>query len=160
MAVFEQTQAERRERPLAAYATLATVFAGSLGGFVALRRSEGGLPERIPPADVVMLGVATHKLSRLITKARIASFMRAPFAEPRAEGELPGEVDDRAVGDGLQRAVGQLVTCPHCLSMWIAAGFAAGLVSAPRETRLVAAMLDAVTVSDFLQVAYRKTAVD
>jgi hypothetical protein len=99
-----------------------------------------------------MIGVATHKLSRLITKDRISAFVRAPFAEPRGESPMPGEVEDRARGDGLQAAVGQLLTCPHCLSMWLAAGFAGGLVTLPRETRLVAAMLSSVAVSDFLQV--------
>ena len=147
-----------QQRPLGAYAVLATTFAGGFGAFLASRRANGGLPERIPPADVVLLGIATHKLARLIAKDKIAAFVRAPFAEPRAPGAVPGEVEDRAKGDGLQGAVGQLLTCPHCLSMWIAAGLTGGLVVAPRETRLVAATLTTATVSDFLQAGYRKTA--
>ena len=147
-----------QQRPLGAYAVLATTFAGGFGAFLASRRANGGLPERIPPADVVLLGIAKHKLARLIAKDKIAAFVRAPFAEPRAPGAVPGEVEDRAKGDGLQGAVGQLLTCPHCLSMWIAAGLTGGLVVAPRETRLVAATLTTATVSDFLQAGYRKTA--
>jgi Protein of unknown function (DUF1360) len=147
-----------QQRPLGAYAVLAATFAGGFGAFVASRRANGGLPERIPPSDVVLLGVATHKLSRLIAKDKIAAFVRAPFAEPRAAGSVPGEVEDRAKGDGLQGAVGQLLTCPHCLSVWIAAGFAGGMVVAPRETRLIAVTLSTATLSDFLQVGYRKTA--
>lgn len=149
---------DQQQRPLAAYAVLAATFAAGFGAFVASRRGNGGLPERIPPTDVVLLGVATHKLSRLIAKDKIAAFVRAPFAEPRAAGAVPGEVEDRAKGDGLQSAVGQLLTCPHCLSMWIAAGFAGGLVVAPRETRLLAATLSTATLSDFLQAGYRRTA--
>ena len=147
-----------QQRPLGAYAVLATTFAGGFGAFLASRRANGGLPERIPPADGVLLGIATHTLARLIAKDKIAAFVRAPFAEPRAPGAVPGEVEDRAKGDGLQGAVGQLLTCPHCLSMWIAAGLTGGLVVAPRETRLVAATLTTATVSDFLQAGYRKTA--
>jgi len=150
--------AEQRNRPLVAYAALASCFGAGVGSFVAWRRAEGGLPERIDPADVVLMGVATHKLSRVVTKDKIASFVRAPFAEPRADGSLPGEVEDRARGEGLRAAVGQLLTCPHCLSMWVGAGLSAGLVTAPRETRLVAATLSAVTLSDFLQAAYRRAA--
>jgi hypothetical protein len=152
------TQQTRPQRPLGAYAVLATTFTGSFGAFVASRRANGGLPERIPPGDIVLLGIATHKLARLIAKDKIAAFVRAPFAEPHAPGAVPGEVEDRAKGDGLQGAVGQLLTCPHCLSMWIAAGLTGGLVVAPRETRLIAATVSTATVSDFLQAGYRKTA--
>lgn len=151
-------QQQPRQRPLAAYAVLASAFAGGFGAFLARRRANGELPEQVAPTDVVLLGVATHKLSRLIAKDRITAFVRAPFAEPRATGAVPGEVEDRPKGDGLQGAVGQLLICPHCLSMWIAAGFAGGLVVAPRETRLVATTLSAATVSDFLQAGYRKLA--
>lgn len=149
---------EKPNPPLLAYATLASCFGAGFGSFVAWRRAEGGLPERIAPADIVLMGVATHKLARLVAKDKIASFVRAPFAEPLRTGAVPGEVEDRAKGKGLRRAVGQLMTCPHCLSMWVGAGFTAGLVTAPRETRLVAATLASVTLSDFLQVGYRKTA--
>lgn len=150
--------AEQRNRPLAAYATLAGVFGTGFGSFVAWRRSQGGLPERIDPADVILMGIATHKLSRTVTKAKVASFVRAPFAEPKADGSLPGEVEDSARGEGLRAAVGQLLTCPHCFSMWAGAALAAGLVTAPRETRLVAATLSSVTLSDFLSAAYRRAA--
>lgn len=147
-----------RERPLAAYGGLAACFGAGYGSFLAWRRSEGGLPERIDPTDILLLGVATHKVSRMVAKDRIAAFVRAPFAEPRAGGSVPGEVEDRAKGQGLKGAVGQLVTCPHCLSMWVGAGLTAALVTAPRETRLVAATLSSVTVADFLQASYRRVA--
>lgn len=150
--------ADQRKRPLGSYAALATAFGTGFGSFVAWRRADGGLPERIEAEDILLMGVAAHKLSRLVAKDKIAAFARAPFAEPRADGDIPGEVEDRAKGDGMQGAIGQLITCPHCLSMWLGAGFTAGLVVAPRETRLVAATLASVTVSDFLQAAYRNVA--
>jgi hypothetical protein len=149
---------EPRDRPLLAYAALAGSFGAGCGSFLAWRRSEGGLPEHLELGDVLLLGIATHKVSRLLAKDKITAFVRAPFAEPRAPGSVPGEVEDRAKGRGLRAAVGQLMTCPHCLSMWIGAGFSAGLVTAPRETRLIAATLASVTLSDFLQAGYRKTA--
>ena len=43
--------------------------------------------------------------------------------------------------DGLRHSIGELITCPFCLDVWIAAGFTIGLVFAPRLTRLVAAAL-------------------
>jgi hypothetical protein len=41
-----------------------------------------------------------------------------------------------------------------CLAQWIATAFGAGLVFAPRQTRLVMAVLSAVAGSDFLQYVY------
>jgi hypothetical protein len=40
--------------------------------------------------------------------------------------------------------------------MWIAAGFAAGLVLAPRATRWSASVLATVFASDLLQVLYKR----
>jgi hypothetical protein len=48
-----------------------------------------------------------------------------------------------------------LFLCPFCLAQWIGATHAMGLVFAPRVTRLIAAMMSVVAVSDFLQLAYR-----
>jgi hypothetical protein len=51
--------------------------------------------------------------------------------------------------------IGELFLCPFCLAQWIGATHAMGLVFAPRVTRLIAAMMSVVAVSDFLQLAYR-----
>ena len=143
------------EQPLAGRITLLTAFGASLAAATAAARVTGHAPpERPHPADVVMAGMATHKLSRLLTKAKVTSFVRAPFTEyERPRGH--GEVDERPRGHGARRAVGELLTCPYCLSQWISAGFAAGLVFAPRATRLVAGSYSAQALADFLQLAYR-----
>lgn len=39
----------------------------------------GRLPEGYRAGDLVLLGVATFKLSRLISKDRVTAFLRAPF---------------------------------------------------------------------------------
>lgn len=100
-----------------------------------------------------MLGVATHKLSRLIAKDSVGAVFRAPFTTfEKATGN--GEVHDDGRGKGLRHAVGELVTCPFCLAVWTATALAYGLVLAPRATRLVLSVLSTVWVSDVLQLAY------
>lgn len=142
------------ERPLAAYAALAGTYLSVSGGsLLALRRSKRALPERIDPTDVLLIGVASHKLSRLITKDKVASFIRAPFTRYE-ESSGQGEVEEEPVGHGLRLAVGELLICPYCLSQWTATGFSLGLIAAPRFTRLLATVFVASTISDFLQVAY------
>jgi len=101
----------------------------------------------------VLVGVASHKLSRLISKDRVTSFVRAPFTEfEQSAGH--GEVDEKPRGRGLRRSLGELLICPYCLAQWVTAGFAVGLVYAPRATRLVATVYTAEAISDFLQLAY------
>jgi Protein of unknown function (DUF1360) len=145
-----------QERPLGGYATLMGLFGLAVGGFATwMRRSGRELPERIAPGDLALITLATHKTSRLVAKDRVTSTVRAPFT--RFEGDAgPGEVSEKARGRGLRRAVGELLICPYCIGLWIAAAFAAGLVVSPRATRWVASVLTAVFGSDLLQIAYKK----
>jgi hypothetical protein len=125
-----------------------------VGSLVAAERSGRKLPDSFSTRDVVMVGLATHKISRLISKDKITSFVRAPFVryqEPAGRGEVSEEVRG---GTGLRMTFGELLACPYCLGQWIVGALAVGLVAAPRPTRLVAAMYSAETVADFLQLAY------
>jgi hypothetical protein len=150
--------AEPRELPVEGYATLMGLFVGLVGGFSAWVRASGReLPENVSASDLALVTVATHKASRLIAKDRVTSAVRAPFTVVEEDrGPSRRKVRERARGRGMRRAVGELVLCPYCLSVWIAAAFAAGLVVAPRPTRWAAGVLTAVFGSDVLQIAYRK----
>ncbi len=144
-----------QERPLGSYAILAGTYGtGLAASLVALRARHHGLPERPAASDLLLVGVATHKLSRLIAKDKVTSFIRAPFTRFQ-EQSGQGEVEEAPCGHGLRFAVGELLVCPYCLSQWIATGLTLGLVGAPRFTRLLSSVLVAHTISDFLQVAYR-----
>ena len=77
-----------------------------------------------------------------------------PFTELEGPGG-PAELEERARGTGARRAVGELLTCPYCLSLWVVSIFSIGLLFAPRLTRFFAAVLSALTISDFLQIAYK-----
>jgi hypothetical protein len=151
---FEGYASEEQRPPLASYAAMSVVFLGGCAAFlVAARRNRIDLPERISTTDLMVIGAATHKLSRLIAKDKITSFLRAPFRRYQ-DAAGPAELSEETRGEGLQAAVGELLGCPYCLGLWIAAGMTGGLVVAPRETRLVSSALAALTVSDFLQLGY------
>lgn len=143
-------------RPLDGYLVAMGAFgalAGSLAG--AARLSNAPVPERPALADVALLSIATHKLSRLVAKDAVTSPLRAPFtrySESAGAAELNEEVRDE--GSTVRHGIGELVTCPFCLAVWVATGLTGGLVLAPRLTRLAATVLTATAVSDFLQMAY------
>jgi hypothetical protein len=152
---FDDYAGPAERPPLLAYAILATVFNTLFAAALALaKRSGRELPERIGANDLVMIGTASHKLSRLISKDKVTSPLRAPFTELEGGGG-PGELEERSRGSGARKAIGELLVCPYCLGLWVVAGFAVGILFAPRLTRFLAAVFSALTISDFLQIAYK-----
>ncbi|GAA1265221.1 DUF1360 domain-containing protein [Sphaerisporangium rubeum] len=144
------------ERPLGSYVRVLGVYGGAVAGLVALGKVTGKqIPEKIRLMDLALMGMATHRLSRTLSKDPVTSPLRAPFT--RYEGVSgPAELHEEVRGHGLKHAVGELVTCPFCLSQWVATAYAAGMVFAPRLTRLAGATMTAVAVSDWMQLAYAR----
>jgi hypothetical protein len=139
------------DRPLGSYTVVDGAYGALLGvlGLAARRRK---LPE-ISVKDVALIGVATHRMSRTIAKDPVMSPVRMPFT--RYDGVSgAAELKEEVVARGVGHALGELLTCPFCLAQWVATGFVAGMVFAPRATRLLAATFAGVAVSDFLQYAY------
>lgn len=142
------------ERPLASYSLLTSVFsAGFVGALLVARRAGYKLPEEYATKEIVLTGLATHKLSRLIARDKVTGFARAPFTRFQ-EATGHAEVDEQPRGSGLQLAVGELLVCPYCLAQWIAGAFTVGHVVAPRATRLLTAMWSAHAIADAAQLAY------
>ncbi len=158
--VDELEQVKRRyahghDRPLGAYSVLDAAYLGLVAGIGLLARRRGVRPPRGGMAlkDLAVAGLATHRIVRTIAKDPITSPVRAPFT--RYEGTSgPAELKEEVQGEGLRHALGELVTCPFCLSQWIGTGFATGLLFAPRATRWVAGGFGIVAVSDMLQYVY------
>jgi hypothetical protein len=141
------------ERPLGSYVVLSGAFGAALAGALAVAKRSGRELDRPGALDVVLAGLATQKVSRLLAKDKVTSFLRAPFTrfeEPSGHGELSEEPR----GSGMRYAVGELLVCPYCLAQWVAGGFAVGWAYAPRTTRLLAAMWAAESVADAAQIAY------
>jgi hypothetical protein len=112
------------------------------------------MPERVGAADLLSIGVASHKLSRLLAKDKVTRPLRVPFTE--LEGEAgSSELAESSRGTGARKAIGELLVCPYCLGLWVVAAFSVGLFFAPRLTRFLTALFSALTISDFLQIAYK-----
>jgi hypothetical protein len=137
---------------LTPYLLLSGVYAAALGAFV--WRFRDRLPEEISHRDLALIGVASHKTSRTIAKDKVTAPLRAPFTEHEGDGG-PGELEESPRGEGVRHTVGELLVCPFCLDQWVATGYAAGLVVAPRATRFVASIMAMVAISDFLQIGYK-----
>lgn len=133
------------ERPLGSYAALSATFALAVGAFMAANRDRIGA---LPAGDVARIAVATHKVSRVVARDRVASFVRAPVTRDDDASEPKPR--------GIARALGELFTCPYCLDLWLAAAFSAANIVWPRPTRFVTSILAAHAGADFLQAAFAR----
>jgi hypothetical protein len=134
------------ERPLPEYFALTAAFGSVLGGFLLLARRR--LPEKVGFADVARIGLASYKIGRLVAKDEVTTWVRAPVTRD----EDATEPKQR----GMERALGELVTCPYCVGLWISSGLSYALVVFPRQTRLVTTIFGAQAVADFLNAGFVK----
>jgi uncharacterized protein DUF1360 len=142
-------------RPLSGYLAVLGIY-GSVVTLTAIIAAATGrkLPTRWHNQDLVTVTFGAHKLSRTLSKDAVTSPIRAPFAHYAGTGG-PAEVhEETRQSSQLRHSLGELLTCPFCLDMWVATAFAIGLIFAPRFTRLVAGTFTALAGADFLQLAY------
>ena len=125
----------RSEAPYAAFSAL--FWAGLL---TAARAGREKLAEPTSATDLLALGLAGAKIGSVVAEDRITVFLRRPFAD--------GPAAVQPAGEGMRRAVGELVTCPHCVSLWAAGALAVAQLARPRETRLVARVFAAYALAD------------
>ncbi|PYL07451.1 MAG: hypothetical protein DME33_10325 [Verrucomicrobia bacterium] len=141
------------EQLLADYAALLAFHVASVAALTGIADEQNRLPKKFRPLDLALLGMAAHKLSRIVAKDRITSILRAPFVTYiRSAGA--GEVEEEPRGRGVQRGIGQLISCPYCVAPWCARALAFGFIFAPRAARFFAGILASVAMSDFLHRAY------
>ena len=151
---LEQRYSGGAERPIGSYAVL---MAGYVCVTLALvlvgRRRRARLPEGLGIRDLVLLATAVYRASRLITKDSVTAFARAPFTRfEEAAGE--GEVNEEVTGHGPGHAIGELITCPFCTSVWLATFGTFGMIVFPRATRMICSALTAVAASDVMQFGH------
>ena len=140
----------REPAPHGAYAAIMGAFAAGLAGAGVVARLLGREPRENEALDLVVLGAATFKAARTISRDEVASFIREPFVEGVAHegGEEPVETGD------LRQAIGELVTCSRCIGTWVAAGLTATQMIAPRFGRMLTWSLAAAGANDFLQASF------
>jgi len=145
----------QKRPPFGPYLAFMSIFGTLVGAALLIAKQQGReLPEKVSAGDLALVGTAAHKASRLISKDKVTSPLRAPFTELEGKGG-PAELEESSRGSGVQKAIGELLICPYCLGLWVVAAFSIGLVFAPRVTRFIASLFSALTISDFFQIAYK-----
>ncbi|MCK8678236.1 DUF1360 domain-containing protein [Streptomyces lichenis] len=145
---------EQREGELTGHAAAIAVYGAYAGAWGAvLSRRRGALPERPEPWDAVFTGAAVFRLSRLLAKGSVTGPLRAPFTRYESAGG-PSEVNESPRGGPVRHTVGELVTCPFCLSVWLTTTLVGAGLLWPRATRAVTGGLTALAAADAMQLGY------
>ena len=138
---------------LEGYASILASYAVLTAGLAFGLRNKRGRLRAMGPMDLLLYGLTTEHLSRVVTKDSITSGFRLPFTRfKETAGE--GEVNEEVISDGHRHAIGELLTCPFCVAQWVATGLVAGSVGAPTLTTAVISISAAARVSDYLQLLY------
>ena len=82
----------------------------------------GSLPREIPPYDLVLIMLATFRLTRLFVYDKITQFFRDWFL---VKTVFLGENDELVIirqnpVSGPRRTISELLSCPWCIGMWVA----------------------------------------
>ena len=125
------------------YAALNLAWAAAVAGL--LNTNDGEAPE---PGELPVLGLAAFAAAKALSKERIGTWIREPLVEPAPGGGR------RPKGRGLRHALGELVTCTRCVGTWSSLGLVGLRVVRPREGRVVASILAASALNDFLQAGF------
>jgi hypothetical protein len=140
---------EQQER--LTYLTIVGVFVTLLALLVS-RERKASRPFDPSPRDLALLGLATFRAGRIAAYARVTEPLRDPVTETVPDEFAAGEYVV-AEGTGVQKAIGELLSCPLCVGTWVATGLVYGLRMAPGPTRLVAAVLGVSGLAELLDTA-------
>src|SRR6266540_1659123 len=126
--------------------TLISVFLGIMGTFAArLVKRDADLTVR--PFDLLLLGLTSFRIGRMIAFEGVAAPLREPFTETHTDGSGAGQTVV-ATGHGTRRVLGELMSCPICLGTWIAAGLVYGLHLLPQPTRVLLVVMSTTGVAE------------
>ncbi|CAN5224674.1 hypothetical protein BH23CHL1_BH23CHL1_15060 [soil metagenome] len=140
------------DNPRGAYAIIMAIFLTIFGAVAAaLRRNPATLSQTPPARDIVLLGIATFRMSRLIVADRVTSIVREPVVEEgEGEEQLEGVTQKPKEEGGIVQAVGELITCPWCVSVWAGAFNVYLLTLFPRTGRLFLLVMSSSGIAHLL----------
>ena len=105
---------------------------------------------RLGVLDFVLLGLASHRIGRMIAFERVAQPIREPFTE-KVPDESGADETVVATGHGIRWVIGELMSCPRCVGTWAALFLYLGHTFAPRPTRVLTTVL---AVAGIAELAY------
>src|SRR5215204_2224619 len=123
-------QRDERQQSHAAKLTLISIFLGILTSLATrvVRRDQN---VALKPFELLLLGLSSFRIGRMIAFEGVAAPLREPFTETLPDSSGAGATVV-AAGVGWRRVIGELFSCPICIGTWVAAGLVYGLHLLPQ----------------------------
>jgi hypothetical protein len=118
------------------YTVITFVYVALFTFLASLIRRSTKTVEKPTGSEILLIGLATYRLSRIISHDRVTQYLRMPFVETGKGTEQVEGTQEEPKGEGLQRAIGELVTCTYCSSVWAGTFNSAVYYLFPRTGRL------------------------
>jgi hypothetical protein len=126
--------------------TLMSLFLGIMATFAA-RLVERERDVALRPFDLLLLGLSSFRIGRMIAFEGVAAPLREPFTETRLDGSGAGQTVV-AAGRGSRRVIGELMSCPICMGTWVAAALVYAMHVFPLPTRVLLAIMSTTGVAE------------
>ncbi len=139
---------DKQTQERATYLTLTGIFLTLFALFSARHRRKSDIAS-LKSRDLVMLGFATYRLGHLISFDKVTEPLRRPLTETKMD-DFGAAMTVEARGEGIQRALGELVSCPICSGTWVAAVLVYGLNLFPGPTRVLTTIMGAIGMGEVL----------
>lgn len=128
------------------------IFVAVYAGVIAVLYELGRIPRSINTIDLMLLGLATARLSDIVSTDEVMEWLRRPFVKLE-----PTEIADRKVetrggrGTGVRKVIGDLLCCPWCIAVWVAAALSYAYFIAPRIAWLFILVMAIAEIGALLQ---------
>lgn len=130
------------------YVTLSGIFLIIFAIFN-LHKNRKGKEFNLRPFDLLLLGLSSYRMGRLIAYDKVMETYRSPFSQTVPDPTGAGDSVEPK-GPGWRRAIGELICCPICSGTWVAAALVYGLSLAPRLTRTFMAIMSSIGLGELL----------
>ena len=139
---------DKHTQERATYLALTGLFITIFALFSSRRRQQSDVA-KLESRDLVMLGFASYRLGHLISFDKVTEPLRLPFTETKMD-DFGAAMTVEARGEGVQRALGELVSCPICSGTWAAAALVYGMNLFPGPTRVLTTIMGAIGMGEVL----------
>jgi len=139
---------DKKTEERATYLTLTGIFFSLFALFSSRHRRKSDI-EDLKSRELAMLGFASYRLGHLISFDKVTEPLRLPFTETKMD-DFGAAMTVEARGEGVQRALGELVSCPICSGTWAAAALVYLVNLFPGPGRVLITMLGAIGMGEVL----------
>lgn len=133
---------------------LIAVFLGGFALFIWYMTTSGpGLSVfRLGWLDFILLSFTTYRLGHLISYDQVTEPLRRAFTRTVPDSTGAGDSVEPK-GEGVQQALGQLISCPICSGTWVAALLVYAFTLWPEPVRVFLTMMAVIGLAELMNAA-------